>query len=203
MASDRRQFLRESGIALGAVTGGSMTAEELAPRQPPQLATHDLEPLQQAGFGWEISDINNNGADVLFEVARDMTLRSLAVDVAYMITAAPLLAGFAEVLCRIFVARGGPSAQASPASGLFGNLQVRNPNGLRVGFDPNVIQDLFYQVILKTWVPVDGTASAASRNVRLEPLLSLSAGDFLIFHMDHLGVPGDVEMQVVLGCLPR
>jgi hypothetical protein len=203
MASDRRQFLRESGIALGAVTGGSVTVEALAPRQPPQLMTQEFKPLQQAGFGWEISDINNNGADVLFQVVTDMTLRSLAVDLAYMITAAPVSAGFAEVLCRIRAARGGPSAQASPASGLFGSLQVWNPNGLHVGFDPEVIQDLFFQVILKTWVPADGTASATSRNVRLEPLLSLNAGDFLIFHMDHLGVPGDVEMQVVLGCLPR
>jgi hypothetical protein len=188
---------------LGAVTGGSVAAEGLVQRSSVQPVSRDLERLQQAGFGWEISDINNNGADVLFQVVRDMTLRSLAVDVAYMITAAPASAGFAEVLCRVHVARGGPSAPAVPAAGLFGNVQVWNPNGLRVGYDPSVIQDLVYQVILKTWVPVDGTASATSRNVRLEPLLGLNAGDFLIFHMDHAGVPGDVEMQVVLGCVVR
>jgi len=29
--------------------------------------------------------------------------------------------------------------------------------------------------------------------------LTVSANDYLVFHMDHAGVPGDVEMQVRLG----
>ncbi|HTS34203.1 MAG TPA: hypothetical protein VMH04_00950 [Candidatus Solibacter sp.] len=37
-----------------------------------------------------------------------------------------------------------------------------------------------------------------SRQVLVYPSLSLSAGDYLVFHMDHQGVTLDAEMQIVL-----
>jgi hypothetical protein len=211
MTSNRRQFLRDGGFALGTVTAGSVAAEGLDRRLQPQVVSRNLEPNQVAGFGWEVVDIDNNGANVFFQVLNDMTLQSLVVDVAYMITTAPDSAGPAEVLCAAAVARGAPptfspgpaSYPAFPVTSPFGNVQLVNPNGLHVAFDPGTAGDSLYRVILKTWVPADGTASAASRNVRLEPFLGLNAGDFLVFHLDHFGVPGDVEMQVVLGYARR
>jgi hypothetical protein len=83
-------------------------------------------------------------------------------------------------------------------------VQVYNPNNfnvansLNVVFDGVVLQNIFYSVILKTWVPADGTASGTSRHVAVAPSWKLAAGDFLVFHMNHAGTPGDCEMQVVL-----
>jgi len=59
------------------------------------------------------------------------------------------------------------------------------------------VQNIFYSVILKTWVTSDGTASSTNRHVRVAPSVNLNAGDFLVFNMSHAGVPGDCEMQVV------
>jgi hypothetical protein len=47
-------------------------------------------------------------------------------------------------------------------------------------------------------VLADGAGSATSRHVAIAPSLPLTAGNFLVFHMDHAGIPGDCEMQVVL-----
>jgi hypothetical protein len=64
--------------------------------------------------------------------------------------------------------------------------------------DGFILQDIFYNVILKTWVPDNGTASSTSRHFSASPGLELAADDYLVFHMNHAGVPGDAEMQVVL-----
>ncbi|MGB2606122.1 MAG: hypothetical protein WBC78_21125 [Candidatus Sulfotelmatobacter sp.] len=85
-----------------------------------------------------------------------------------------------------------------PASSDFGPVTPENPNNLNLVFDGALVQDQFLAVILKTWVPADGTASATSRHVTAYPSLALNAGDYLAFHMDHGGVSVDTEMQVVL-----
>src|SRR5262249_20828276 len=88
-----------------------------------------------------------------------------------------------------------------PASSDFGAVQVHNPNHLSVGYDGVLLQDAFYQVILKSWVPVDGTASSTSRNAHVEPNLVLSTSELLAFHMDSAWVAGDAEMQVPMSYL--
>jgi hypothetical protein len=212
MATHRREFLLGSGLALGALTAGTLThapaalasSEAHAGSEPATTTT-----LKSAGFGWEITNVNNNGADVYFQVQRSMTLRSLEVDVAFMILSLPAAPGMAEVLCTAAVSRGGPPTfapgpqayivlQNSPD---FGAVQVYNPNNLNIGYNGNLGQDELMALILKTWVPSDGTASATSRHIGplYFPGFPLNAGDYLVFHMDHAGVPGDVEMQVVLG----
>lgn len=158
-----------------------------------------------AGFGWEIVNINNNGADVFFEVRDTMVLSTINIDVSFMITSVPAAAGFAEILCNGGVSRGArPTFNTSPAAYLnlppsanFGQLTPHNPNKLNVGLG-GVVQDLFFNVILKTWVPADGTGGYTSRQVYGQPALALNKGDYLMFHMDHAGVSGDVEMQAVL-----
>jgi hypothetical protein len=72
------------------------------------------------------------------------------------------------------------------------------PHDLSVGADGFALQDVLYSVILKTWVPASGTASGTSRHQCATPSLALDARDYLVFHMDHAGVRGDAEMQVVL-----
>ena len=157
---------------------------------------------QIAGFVWELDDINNNGADLYFEVLDAMVLNTINIDVAFMLTALPAQPGFAEVLCMGGVSRGAkPTFSDSAAAYInfpgaphFARLAQHNPNNLATGMG-GVVQDLFYSVILKTWVPSDGAGASTYRHVAVQPNLILSKGDFLVFHMDHAGVGGDVEMQ--------
>ena len=193
----RRGFLKSGSIVLGALTAGTVMSVN---------ATTTVNGSKIAGFGWEIGNLDNNGANVSFVVRQGMILQWVDIDVAFMITSAPAVPGFAEVLCRAGASRGarpsfyGPPEDliVFPASPDFGAVQVRNPNNLSVVFDPDLLQDAFYQVILKSWVPVNGTASSISRNSHVEADLTLSTGDFLVFHMAHDGVSGDAEMQVTM-----
>jgi hypothetical protein len=197
---DRRQFLREGSVVLGAVTAGCVAT------QAAQTQTAATDPRKSAIFGWEVSNINNNGANIFFQIIHGLTLESLDIDVAFMITSTSA-EGPAQVLCTAGISRGAPPTFSSgpqgypgfPKSPEFGGAKVSNPNNLNVGFDPYIGLDGLYECILKTWVPPDGTASATSRNIHLQPQVVLNPGDFLFFHMDHSGVPGDAEMQMVLG----
>ena len=67
-----------------------------------------------------------------------------------------------------------------------------------MGDDGFVLQNIFFSVILKTWVSKSGTASSTSRHVSAARSLALNTGDYLVFNMSHAGVPGDAEMQLVL-----
>ena len=192
-----------TGIGAGTVTG--LISSSARGAEEASVAS------KTAGFGWEIVDLNNNGADVYLEVASSMTLIAVDIDAAFTITSAPASPGLAEVLCRATVSRGSPkfvegepSAPAlSPASANFGRLQIYNPHDLNIGADGFALQDVLCSVIVKTWVPASGTASGASRHVRATPSLALDAREYLVFHMDHAGVPGDAEMQVVLDLIKQ
>jgi len=202
MKKARRAFVSGSGLALAGVAAGAITgltsSSVRATTQPN---------LRIASFGWEVTNLNDNGADVYFQVRNGMTLTSVNIDAAFMITSAPGSAsGFAEVLCRAAVSHGVPkfvpgdpgAAFVSPESPNFGRVEIYNPNNLNVVNDGSILQDIFYNVILKTWVPDNGTSSSTSRHFSSSPALALNAEDYLVFHMNHGGVPGDAEMQVVL-----
>jgi hypothetical protein len=215
--SDRRTFLIQGVLVLSGISAGTFTPLEAAMKVrgrrefltavSPAVAVTGATVAQDpvAGFGWEIVNINNNGADVFFEVRDTMILNTINIDVSFMITSAPAQAGFAEILCDGGVSRGAkPTFNTSPAAYLnlppsanFGELTPHNPNKLNIGLG-GVVQDLFFNVILKTWVPADGTGGYTSRQVYAQPSLALNKGDYLTFHMDHAGVGGDVEMQAVL-----
>lgn len=201
MKTDRRAFVG-SGLALaglaGTITGLDASANAVtAAAKGPRFAS----------FGWEVSNLDNNGADVYFEVTSDMLLNSVSTDVAFMLTALPSSPGFAEVLCRAAVSFGGPpkfekgdsgASFVSPQSPNFSKTHIHNPNHLNVGDDGYLLQNIFFSVILKTWAPATGAGSSTDRHVFTPVSLALSAGDYLVFNMSHAGVPGDAEMQVVL-----
>src|SRR5579863_1769407 len=82
--SDRRTFLIRSALALAGITAGKLTPLEAMMN----VRTKELFPQvgaispasgaqQFAGFGWEISNINNNGADLYFEVLDAMVLNTI------------------------------------------------------------------------------------------------------------------------------
>src|SRR5579862_5382311 len=65
--------------------------------------------------------------------------------------------------------------------------------------DHQPFQDTFLNVILKSWITVDATASQTARHVQVAPSLSVSAGDYLVFIIMSGGeVIVDAEMQVIL-----
>jgi len=199
----RRDFMKAGGLAVGV-----LASEGCAVSRAATTATSKIP--RSAAFGWELANLNGNGANAYFNVPVGMVLNSVNIDVSAM----PLAvngAGYAEILCY-----GGVSRQAVPVfdnsgghdytsfalSSDFGSVTIANPNNLSVAYDGALSQDKFVSVILKAWVPNDGTASATARNVTAYPSLTLNAGDYLVFHMDHAGVSVDAEMQVVINYTP-
>ena len=202
MKKGRRAFVSGSGFALAGIAAGTVSG--LSSSAAGQ--TSKASGIQVASFGWEVTNLDNNGADVYFRVRNSLTLTSVNIDTAFMITAQPANPGFAEILCRAAVSRGAPqfvqgdtgAAFVSPQSPDFGTVEIYNPNRLNVGNDGFLLQDIFYSVILKTWVPASGTASSTSRHVNITSARKLTADEYLVFNMSHAGVSGDAEMQVVL-----
>jgi hypothetical protein len=199
MAKNRRRaFLTRTSLISAGSAAGLNSAAVLG-----QSKT-DASANSVVSFGWEVVNLQGNGADVYFRVAHSMRLHKVNIDVAFMITSGTANPGFAEVLCQGSVSRNAaPNFDNSQGPAYLPVLTspvvtVHNPNNLTIINNPTLGQDCFYSVILKTWVPTDGTASATSRHVFAAPSLALDAGDYLVFHMDHAGVAGDGEMQVVL-----
>jgi hypothetical protein len=193
MKADRRAFVGR-GLALAGLAG-TITGLDSSAGAAAQASNNP----SFASFGWEVSNLDDNGADVFFEVTSNMVGSFMDIDISFMLTAQPAASGFAEVLCRAALSPGArpifypgdPGASfESPQSLNFGKTHIYNPNGLNVGDDGYLLQNVFCSVILKTWVPKSGTASSTSRHVTAARSLALNAGDYLVFNMSHAGVPG-------------
>jgi hypothetical protein len=157
-----------------------------------------------AGLGWEIENLDNNGADIYFRVSKAITLDYVDLDVAYMVTAPS--AGFAEVLFTLSLTRGTPKFtsppqvyQSLPADPDLGTGQVVNPAGVSWVGGGQPSNGELVNVILKSWVPDDGTGSQDQRHVTMPLSVPVAAGSYLACHMDHAGVAVNCEMQLVLG----
>ena len=204
----RRDFLKGGGLAVGVLATQACSSPVsvptvLAATAPPTAATSGSG-TQVASFGWEVCNLNGNGADTYVKVVNNMTLQTVNADLAASVMS-NRVAGFAEILCSAGVSRQAiPTFSNSsqtyinfPASPDFGAVTPENPHGLTL-LASGMVQDQFLSVILKTWIPPDGSGSATSRQVLVYPSLSLSVGDYLVFHMDHAGVSVDAEMQIVI-----
>lgn len=157
-----------------------------------------------AGLGWEVGNLHNNGADIYFEVVHAMTLDYVDLDVAYMVTAPS--AGFAEVLFTMGLSSGVPTFSAPPqvyesfsADPDLGVGQVVNPAGVGMvgGGQPSEAE--LASMILKSWVPADGTGSQDQRHLTVPLSVQVPAGSYLACHMDHAGVMVNCEMMLALG----
>ncbi len=202
IAHYRRTFLKGGSFVIGALAADSRAATAEG-AEPDAVANPHV-----AGFGWELCNLYNNGADVYVEIRNQMILQSIDIDVSSMIFGSGP-SGQAEVLCYGGVSQGRPSFSTCAAayvnlrgSADFGPVTPDNPNGLEIVQDGILLQDRFFAVILKTWAPPDGSASSTARHVTASPGLNLNAGNCLVFHMDHSGVGVDAEMQVVLKYQP-
>ena len=133
MKEARRAFVSGSGLALAGVAAGAITSLTSS------SARASTQPKSRiASFGWEVTNLDNNGADIYSQVRGGMTLSSVNIDTAFMITSTPTSPGFAEVLCRAAVSHGVPkfvhgdtgAPFVSPESPNFGRVHVYNPNAL-------------------------------------------------------------------------
>src|ERR1700690_804947 len=136
MKTDRRSFVGGSGLALAGVAGTITGLSSKAQAQPSSTSP------SFASFGWEVANLNDNGADVFFEVTNNLVLSAADFDIAYMITSPPATPGFAEILCRAAISPGAPptfysddpgASFISPQSPNFGKVKIHNPHRLNVG----------------------------------------------------------------------
>jgi hypothetical protein len=205
VAEDRREFLRGSALALAAVTVGN-SISLLGCSSGSEVSA--LSPMfRSAGFDWVVRNLNGNVATLSLRAVESLRLNKICVDVAFGISSQKVAGGFVGVLCRGGIHRGAISdfESVTTRSGLgaatsmhFGSSTLVNPNNLSISSDQGPLQDVFYSVALKSWVPPDGVASGASRYVAAEPLLSVNAGEGIVFQMLHSGIAGDAGMKVVL-----
>jgi len=199
----RRSFLLSSGeMVVGALAAGTLIA---CGSSSEPATVHAQTSSNIAAFGWEIDNLNNSSAAVYFKVQQSLVLNLVDMDVSFCPPSQPAQSGLSEVLCRGQVSRGAPPVFNTagilyfpPSSPAFGPLQTLNPGGLQIGTDAQPFQDTFLNVILKSWIPSDGTSSATYRHVQIAPSLSVSAGDYLVFTMNGGEITLDAEMQVIL-----
>src|SRR5208337_5203038 len=83
MKADRRAFVGR-GLALAGLAG-TITGLD----SPAGAATQASTNPSFASFGWEVANLDDNGADVFFEVTSNMVVSSMDIDIAFMLTALP------------------------------------------------------------------------------------------------------------------
>jgi hypothetical protein len=88
MKADRRSFVGR-GLALAGLAGTITGLDSSA-----GAATATSTGPSFASFGWEVTNLNDNGADVYFEVTSNMVVSAVDIDLAFMITALPANPGF-------------------------------------------------------------------------------------------------------------
>ncbi|WP_048062597.1 hypothetical protein [Caldivirga maquilingensis] len=208
----RRGVLLGVGLALAGATAGGVYEYFRGFQALPQSSTTTTTALtthpeiHTAGFGWEVVDLHNNGADAYFQALNDVIIHWIDLDASYMLIKPPSSEGFAEVLITVGKAST-PSFskppqvyQTLPQSTSFTPITIVNPNNLQTVADAYPGEGFLVRLILKSWVPSNGTASSVQRHVTLYPGVRISNGEYLIFHMDHAGVgPLDCEIQATLG----
>ena len=192
---NRRKFLCGGSLAFAAATAGTIGLLGCS-------SAHGTA-LSAAGFHWEVSGLDGNLAGAHFKVVKSVVLRGLNIEVAYAYASPAATSGYARLLCKVGVVRGAApqfngSGFQSPPSEDFGSLRIDNPNNLTVVADSNPFLNIFCATVLKTWVPQLPTACVSARQVRSDRGLSLRAGDYLVFQLNHAGVPGDGQMNVIL-----
>ena len=201
---NRRQMLSGGGgMVLAGLTAGTVIPGLANPAAAD--AAQASGTAQTAGIGWELTDLDDDGADIYFEIVNAMTIHTLDFDVAMMITSAPSIAGTAEVLAGIALTptaptfSSGPYAyQQIPNSADFGSIQTENPNGLIMSKDSHPGQGYLTRVALRSWVPVTGTAAHQHRHVVLPLAMNISAGSYLTLSMTHAGIPVNCEIQTTI-----
>jgi hypothetical protein len=146
-------------------------------------------------FGWEINKIDGRGANMVVPIVKPIILTGIQVSIAMMFLAPTqgasevYAAGFVFPEQPIFDDTGGHDFFHLDYKGDFGPMQFHDPNGINPHGDcGSYKQDGLFIAILKTYAP-----ASAQQNIQVPHNISVKAGSFLVFHMDHWGVPCDIE----------
>jgi hypothetical protein len=201
---DRRNFLLTSrDLMVGALAAGTLACA--AGSGPSVVNAQNPTPSNVAAFGWEINNLGVGGGAVYLPLKNSVVLKTVDVDMSFSPLSAPSQPGFADVLCRGQVSRGGPptftGAEVNyfpPAAPQLGPPVSFNPGSLQLGMDGFAFQDTFLNVILKAWITTEGTASQTDRHVQISPSLNINAGDYIVFTMSGGEIVVDAEMQIVM-----
>jgi hypothetical protein len=156
-------------------------------------------------FGWEASNLNNNGASIYYQVAGSATLGApgftlTGVQLSVACEPGSGASGFAEVLAYGFAYAGGVPNFSSPTyqiSSLSQSPYIQpgtfvNPSSVSVAGN-STPQYCMFSVIMKAVLP----NNPLQCNLYIpQNNLWLPAGAYLVLHMDHGGNgPLDCEMQ--------
>jgi hypothetical protein len=153
--------------------------------------------MSTGNFGWEINSINGNGANMMIPVERDITLTGIQASLSMMFMAPT--AGASEIYAAawvfpqmpVFDNAGGHAFFNLNGGTDFGAPSFYNPNKLNAhGGGGSCTQDSLFAAILKTYAP-----ASTAQNIVMPHSIHIAAGSFLVFHLDHWGVPCDVEMD--------
>lgn len=154
-------------------------------------------------IGWEVDNINGGGANFVVPLQRSITVLGYQFD---MSLGFPVVgsSGFSEVLCFGAIATGDPTTKFVGLAQSFNGPVARNNDiGTSIFVNPNKYagragagkwSGALFSAMMKTNAPAAGSRIVAVSNLSL----IAPAGSFLLFHMDHFGVSGDVEMQGVI-----
>ena len=167
--------------------------------------------MKSISFGWEATNLLNNGADSYVEVVNPIVLNALQGNVAIAFPSARMgyfgtntESGFAEVLAQGFIASAKPNFAGGNAEyfngPVAGNADFANASGLSAPGVSTVagaapISGGLFASILKTNAP-----DAAFVPISVSGLsLVIPAGSWIVFHADHAGVgPVDFELQLTM-----
>ena len=151
--------------------------------------------MPNGSFGWEINRISENGGNMLVPVVKPMTLTGMQVSLAMMFLAPTqgaseiYASGFAFPILPQFDNTAGHAFFHLDSRGDFGKMLFNDPNGINPHGDcGSYEQDALFIAILKTYAP-----QSAQQNITVPLDIPIKAGSFLVFHLDHWGVPCDIE----------
>jgi hypothetical protein len=153
--------------------------------------------MSTASFGWEINAINGNGANMIIPVAKPIVLTSIQASISMMFMSSAQ--GASEVYAcawafpekPVFDNTGGHAFfnLTKPLSPDFGPMTFYDPNGIKPhGDGGSHVQDALFAAILKSYAP-----ASTCQNIQVPHKIPIAAGSFLVFHLDHWGVPVDIE----------
>jgi hypothetical protein len=150
-------------------------------------------------FGWEINKISGNGANMIVPIKCPMIITGIQVSISMMFLGGP--PGASEIYAGAWVFpeepqfddTGGHDFFKLEYSGDFGAMRFHDPNGIQPHGDcGSYKQDGLFIAILKTYAP-----QSTSQNIWMPHEIDVKAGGFLVFHLDHWGIPCDVECDGV------
>lgn len=193
---------RNALLAAGAVGSAALAAIPAAAQS--QVSVQQSPAMQQLYIGWEVGNLNNNGANAYRKVNRPIIITGLQLFASMAPTGQPRF-GFCEVLANVVASPTVPTFLVPPHEYInmgdaFGGEDdwqpavTNNPNGLAINgsIGPGGTGGNLASWILKSM----SNQCPNSPIERTNLAIPLPAGGVICIHVDHYGDSGaDFEIQ--------